>query len=1014
MRPLKLTMQAFGPYAATQELDFSELGGRRFFLIHGPTGSGKTSILDGMCFALYGQMSGAGRDGDRMRSQLAEPDLPMKVTFAFSVGERQYRVARSPAQRLVAKGRERDVAPAAELHRLDDGNWVPLASGDRRVTEQVEAILGFKGEQFRQVVVIPQGDFRKLLTAGSREREEILRVLLKVDGFRAIEEHLKRKAKALEGELEKQTTTEAAILGEAGAESLAALRERMGKHSMDLDTLAERLAALRLIWEEKRKAVAAGKAADSRLTELAQARKALEALQSRTAEIETTAQALRRAEAAAALSDAEAALNKREAERNGAATALEKAAQASTDAERAQAEANRALEQEQAREPERAKLAEQIVRLKDALPQARRFGALRQAAEQAAAAAAEALRLRQQAEQDLKRSGETQRRLAGEIAAQEPEAQLLAERKASYERLAELAEKRAALDTLTAQGAALIQAEAAAQAAAEEAQTRLDGHRAGLKEAKRAWESAQAALLAAELAEDAPCPVCGATHHPAKAAMPLGTPTQKELDELEDRATELEAALKRAETRRAEAGLALARHQEKERALQEALGPLAGQPLERVREQLLQAEAQWKSAAGDAGAITGLKAALAEEDAKRPALEQAHAAALAAHEQAQSSSTRAQAELDAAMEQVPEKMRDSAVIEQFLARKEAQAAELKLALDTASRQAGDDAGRASAAKAALAAAQAALEAAGAAHETEREAFANRLGDSGFASQQDYETARQTPAARAQWKRDTEAWGHAMAAAADRLRRAEQDAQGLAAPDLAALEAAERQAGEQTEQALREHTALAGQLESERGWERKLLALEEAIGRLREQYAVMGDLAKVANGSNPLGLTLQRFVLGALFDDVAQAATARLRIMSRGRYMLQRTLERARANSAGGLELEVFDEYTGQARPVATLSGGESFLASLALALGLSDVVQSHMGGLHLETVFVDEGFGTLDPEALDEAVKALLELQGAGRLVGIISHVPELRERIDARLEVLPVEKGSRARFVVA
>jgi DNA repair protein SbcC/Rad50 len=149
------------------------------------------------------------------------------------------------------------------------------------------------------------------------------------------------------------------------------------------------------------------------------------------------------------------------------------------------------------------------------------------------------------------------------------------------------------------------------------------------------------------------------------------------------------------------------------------------------------------------------------------------------------------------------------------------------------------------------------------------------------------------------------------------------------------------------------------------------------------------------------------------SDVARAATSRLRVMSRGRYMLQRTMERARANAAGGLELEVFDEYTGISRPVATLSGGESFLASLALALGLADVVQARAGGMFLETMFVDEGFGTLDPEALEEALKALLELQGAGRLVGIISHVPELRERIDARLEVLPAEKGSVARFAV-
>ncbi len=1014
MRPLKLTMQAFGPYAGTQELDFTELGSRRFFLIHGPTGAGKTSILDGMCFALYGQMSGAGRDGDRMRSQLAEPDLPMKVTFEFSVGERQYRVARSPAQSIVVKGRERDVPPAAELHRLEDGHWAPLASGDRRVSEQVEAILGFRVEQFRQVVVIPQGDFRKLLTAGSREREEILRVLLKVDGFRAIEDYLKRKAKTLEGELERQTTTEAAILGEAAVESLAALRERMGSHSEELGAMTEQIASLRQSQEAKRKALTEGRAADGKLRELTEAGQALETLKGRAGEIEAQGQALHRAEAAAALADAEMALIKRKTEFDSAASDLEKAGRENSEAALAQTEATRALELEQAREPERKTLADQIVRLKDALPQARRFGSLRQAAEQAAAVAATALHRRQRAEQDLKDHSEAQRRITGEAAALEPEAQTLAERKAAHERLAEQAEKRAALDDLAAQSATLAAEETAARVAVVEAQARLDGHRNNLKTMKKAWETAQAALLAAELEEGEPCPVCGATHHPARAAMPEGTPTQSELDAMEDRATELEAVLERVKTRRNDSTLALARHQEKVLALEEALGPLADQTVDEVKEKLKNAALHSQKAAEAAATLTRLKATLAEEAAKRPALEQAQAEALAAYEKEQAASTRAQAELDALMEQVPEKMRDSAVIEQYLARKEAQAAELRLALEAAGKQAGHAAGRAAGAKAALEAARKALEAARTNHEAEREAFTNRLGDSGFASQQEYEAARQTPGTRAQWKKDTEAWGHAMAAAADRLSRAEREAAGLAAPDLVALDAAERLADEQTEQALREHTALVGQLESERSWERKLTALAEVIGKLREEYAVMGDLAKVANGGNQLGLTLQRFVLGALFDDVAQAATQRLRIMSRGRYMLQRTMERARANSAGGLELEVFDEYTGQARPVSTLSGGESFLASLALALGLSDVVQSRMGGLHLETVFVDEGFGTLDPEALEEAVKALLELQGAGRLVGIISHVPELKERIDARLEVLPAEKGSVARFVVA
>lgn len=193
--------------------------------------------------------------------------------------------------------------------------------------------------------------------------------------------------------------------------------------------------------------------------------------------------------------------------------------------------------------------------------------------------------------------------------------------------------------------------------------------------------------------------------------------------------------------------------------------------------------------------------------------------------------------------------------------------------------------------------------------------------------------------------------------------------------------------------------------------KKIAACASRIDDLQEGYRVIGKLAQIAGGDNEKKLTFQRFVLSELLTEVAEVASARLLKMSRRRYTLQRTDERARKNAAGGLELEVFDNYTGMARPVGTLSGGESFLASLALALGLADVVQSYSGGIRLDTMLIDEGFGTLDPEMLDFAIKTLLDLQQGGRLVGIISHVPELKERIDARLEVLQTNKGSTAVF---
>ncbi|MHB1375775.1 MAG: SbcC/MukB-like Walker B domain-containing protein, partial [Thauera sp.] len=183
------------------------------------------------------------------------------------------------------------------------------------------------------------------------------------------------------------------------------------------------------------------------------------------------------------------------------------------------------------------------------------------------------------------------------------------------------------------------------------------------------------------------------------------------------------------------------------------------------------------------------------------------------------------------------------------------------------------------------------------------------------------------------------------------------------------------------------------------------------GAIEAEYRVVGHLAEIANGSNGRNLTFQRYVLAALLDDVLRAASLRLAAMSRGRYQLQRREDLADARRAGGLDLEVFDEYTGRSRPASTLSGGEGFMASLSLALGLSDVVQAYAGGVQLDTLFIDEGFGSLDPESLDMAMKALIDLQQRGRTVGVISHVEEMKQQIDVAIEVVQGVRGSRVRM---
>ena len=295
----------------------------------------------------------------------------------------------------------------------------------------------------------------------------------------------------------------------------------------------------------------------------------------------------------------------------------------------------------------------------------------------------------------------------------------------------------------------------------------------------------------------------------------------------------------------------------------------------------------------------------------------------------------------------------------------------------------------------------------------REHFKERLDASDFESQTAFLAALRTESTRKQLQQTIAAYEQNLAAATDRLQRAQNAVNGKTEPELSACKAAEQHADALYRQLTAQTAVTAKELSDLQKAQLQLQELKKKMGTLQDAYQTAASLAETARGNNPSRLTFSAFVLQAILDDVLQAANLRLTSMSRGRYSLSRTGDVLDARRENGLNIEVTDSFTGVARPVKTLSGGELFLASLSLALGLSDVVQAYAGGIRLDTILVDEGFGTLDSEALDMAIRTLTDLQKGGRLVGIISHVSELRERISARLEVIPGQRGSTAVFHV-
>ena len=362
---------------------------------------------------------------------------------------------------------------------------------------------------------------------------------------------------------------------------------------------------------------------------------------------------------------------------------------------------------------------------------------------------------------------------------------------------------------------------------------------------------------------------------------------------------------------------------------------------------------------------------------------------------------------------VPEELRDVQVLSEAVTRAEELLAGLVSSLETARSRLTEAKSAAASKKEALKGAAAAEKKARKQADKAQKFFEERMSGAGFAGEDEYRAAFLHEDAVEEMEEDIRGFQEKLTGTRDLLQRARSAAKGLTEPELDKLE--KKLAG--VKESLEEATTARGSVSTRKGqvdgWIDDLTEIAEKKKACDAEYGVMGRVSEVANGYNSLRMSLSRFVLAARLEQVLDQASHRLRLMSRGRFDLQRSLQKADQRRAGGLDIVVYDSYTGTTRPVNTLSGGESFLASLSLALGLADVVQSHAGGIRLDTIFVDEGFGSLDPESLDLAFSTLVDLQGDGRLVGIISHVPELKQRIDARLEISPGKSGSRAAFVL-
>jgi DNA repair protein SbcC/Rad50 len=1047
MKPLRLILHAFGPYAGEQVLDFADLRDRTFFLIHGATGAGKSSILDAMCFALYGESSAGIRAGRQLRSDHADAATATEVIFDFRLGDETYRVQRSPEYERPKKRGEGTIRqpPRATLWRVapecgegsgesgvkqeEDGaaesiptpqtphstphSATPLASGWSAVNEAVERLMGFRAGQFRQVVMLPQGEFQKLLISKSDERQVILEALFGVQAYAQIEQALKESSARLREKIESSRRSQAEALIGAGAPTTADLVTAKECCAAELSQSRERSAALRTARQAAQQRLETARKDALLLSDRDVAAIDLQKHEARKEEFAARVRAHASACKAAALVEVEAETQRLRRQAKDRELRLAHAERSLQSAATAVLAAQQKLAEEEARQSLRESTAKKLSELEELAGRVKELEAAQAALQINQTNLAKATKQQTDARQSVERVTRSVAALNEEIKKldcvwAEAKALTLAAQQAQ-----KAMEQRMRLEELRSnhRSAAAKQKQASRRLA--QSQQQLEQANRVYGPLQQAWASGQAAVLARMLADGSPCPVCGSLEHPHPAAADHEIPLQSTLDEQRGLVEKLQASTSEQQQESAQAEAEAATAAASAKFIEQALGQRANASVEMIRSEAKELAAQLQQAES-AGIESGKgQHKLAQLKQQEQAAQQQLQAADASVAMATADLKSAEAIVAERSAGVPAALRAPDALAREKQQVGLQLSKMNAALDQARKLANESAVAHAAALAGLESAKGEASSARQLEEQRGQEFVRRVTEAGFADYESFKNAKLTDAQIEALDAEIQKFRVDLETARARLARATSAALGIAPPDLQACQRDAASADQALEESVRQEQSLTSRLMQLDSSLSRLRAIETDLAALDREYQLIGHIAEIANGRNDYRVTFQRYVLGVFLDEVLFAATLRLRAMSRGRYALQRVTDPVTGRSAGGLDLEVHDQWTGLARPASTLSGGESFQASLALALGLADVVQSHAGGIRLETMFIDEGFGSLDPEALDLAIRTLQDLQQGGRLVGIISHVTELKELIAARLQVTTGRRGSTARFVI-
>lgn len=1010
MRPIRLTLNAFGPYAGTEIVDFTKALDAGIFGIYGDTGSGKTTIFDGIAFALFGQSSGDERGAEDMISHFAEAKVITSVELVFDLGEKRYVVRRTPKQERASNRGDGTTTQAHEAY-LFDATGLSLDeitgqySGDyiaermpSKVDPMIKDILKYDADQFRQIVLLPQGEFRKILTAKSDERAPILKKLFDVSLYGNLTNNIRAQAISLHREITDQRLV---IQTKLEGHSEDDLKSNISSYENQISEFDVQIFSLQTQVDEGQNAFNSAENLDKKFVSLTEAKHDEETLKLQSIAMTGLQDRIAKAKAAQLILPVQTNMKENQL---GLSSALNEKTNAENTLSKAtlnHTQRQEELESIKAQQNVRDEVAIKVQSLtrwqgvlEDSATHQHALDTANASLARAKEAAHEAKNVATVSEQKLKDLQALQSKLPDHTKA-------ISEAKDALLKLEQEAEKTGRYEAALSKRNQQKSNHETLQVKHKNAQNEVAEQQAIFLAAERELTDIQTVHVARKLKEGEPCPVCGSNDHPNPAtgdATRSGKHDQFEITEKNfNNAKIAEQDTKNVFT---SSQIILT---DRQQALDELDKP------ERDRIVLLPLLATAKHIKDTLDADVRFEnlsdklsnAETAYNNSKIVSENKSHEVA----EQKEASSN-AQTALTTSLSEIPEQWRNHSNLTNGFEKAKAEQLRLEgeLALANENEKVSDR-NLASSKEGARNASSQFIKSQSTTKQAEAE-FELKLKTLKL-SEEALESAVFDIEQLSDFETQIATHGKNVAANADRIKRLHEEIGDQKRPELETYRIQLVASNAQLQEAHKEQTQLSTQLAGKKSVLKSVVSLSAKTALLEDQYKPLGEISNLVNGNNEWKIRLPDFAIAAMFDEILNAANLRLSPMTNGRYQLHRPQETTGGRSKRGLDIAVFDNNTQMSRPTTSLSGGEGFQASLALALGLSDVVQQNSGGIKLDAIFIDEGFGTLDQETLDTALETLCALTSEKRAVGLISHTEQVKNLITEGFDIEVTPNGS-------